>query len=169
LDAVAQLVDILSDELRNKEIALAEMEKKLKSRERGYDDRDRDKFVDKDRYDDREKDRSIDRDRDRNIPRISPIGIVEFDQLVTSLERTPFDKDKKIIVRTSATNNYFMVDQVIKIASKFSFDNDKLEVIQTLYLKIIDVDKSYLLYNCFTFSDGKNKLEKFIESNTPRK
>ena len=165
LDAVAQLVDQLSDELHRKEVALAEMDRKLKSREHGYDDRDRDKMGDRDRdqYDDR------DRDQNRNTPRILPMSLTEFDQLITSLEKTPFDKDKKVIVRTSANNNYFMVDQVIKIASKFSFDNDKLDVIQTLYPKIIDLDKNYLLYNCFTFSDSKTKLEKFINANTQRR
>jgi hypothetical protein len=59
-----------------------------------------------------------------------------------------------------------MVDQVIRLASKFSFDNDKLEVVEMLYPKIIDLNKNYLLYNCFTFSDAKNKLEKFIETNS---
>ena len=57
------------------------------------------------------------------------------------------------------------MDEVIKLVSNFAFDNDKLDVIELFYPRLVDLEKNYLLYNCLTFSDGKNKLEKFIDAN----
>lgn len=163
LDAIAQLVDGVLDDVRNREISISEREKALDNRERALEERERDREHFKDR------DRNRDRDRDRDEVRISPIGMPEFEQLMSAVEKSPFDQDKKKIIKTSAMNNYFLVDQVIKLASKFAFDKDKLDMVESLYPKILDLDKNYLLYNCFTFSDSKDKLEKFIDQNSPRR
>jgi len=163
LDAIAQLVDQLSDQLRDKELALAERERMLQKREHDIEERDRDR----DRTN--ERDRNRDGMHDRDAARVSPISMQEFDELLRSVEREPFDQDKRNVVSTSSTNNYFLVDQVIKVTSKFSFDKDKLDVIKILYPRILDLDKNYLLYNCFTFSDSKSKLERFMQENTPKK
>jgi len=164
LDAIAQLVDRLSDNLRERELALSDREKALQKREMTLEDRERDREHFNER--DRNRDRDGDRNHDKEVVRVSPISMQEFDQLLGAVEKSPFDQDKKKIVKTSATNNYFLVDQVIKLTSKFSFDKDKLDVIEILYPRILDLDKNYLLYNCFTFSDSKDKLGKFMEENT---
>jgi hypothetical protein len=167
LDAIAQLVDRLTDNLRERELALSDREKALQKREMNLEDKERDRehFNERDRNRDREGDRA----RDKDMVRVSPISMQEFDQLLGAVEKSSFDQDKRKIVNTSSANNYFLIDQVIKLTSKFSFDKDKLDVIEILYPRILDIDKNYLLYNCFTFSDSKNKLERFMQENTPKK
>lgn len=166
LDAIAQLVDRLTDNLRERELALSDREKALQKREMALEDRERDREHLNERDRNRDRDREGDRNHDKDVVRLSPISMQEFDQLLGAVEQSSFDQDKKKIVKTSSNNNYFLVEQVIKLTSKFSFDKDKLDVIEILYPRVLDLDKNYLLYNCFTFSDSKGKLEKFMEENT---
>ena len=169
LDNIVMLVDKLEDQIKEKENEIMERERMVSDREKEMLSKERERDLDHNRNRDRDRDHDKDRDRQKEDIRISPINLQEFDQLIQSIERTAFDQDKKKIIRTSSMNNYFLVDQVIKIAAKFSFDNDKLDIIEVLYLRILDQDKNYMLYNCFTFSDSKNKLENFImEQNKKR-
>jgi hypothetical protein len=154
LDDVIQLVDQLGNGIEEREQALREKERTLQERERAVEE--------KEHALNHNRDRDDDRGRHKEAVLISPMDPQQFDQLLSTIERTPFVQDKKKVLRTSAMSNYFMTDQVITLASKFPFDNDRIDVIETLYPRILDPDKNYLLYNCFTFSDGKNKLENFI-------
>jgi hypothetical protein len=122
-----------------------------------------------DRGDNRDWGRNREPDTKGGDSYISPMTQQDFDQLLGAIDASSFDRDKKKIISASSLNHYFLIEQVIKIAQKFSFDNDKLEIIEKLYPKITDLDKNYLLYNCFVFSDSKNKLDKFIEENSKNK
>ncbi|HEY4787052.1 MAG TPA: DUF4476 domain-containing protein [Bacteroidales bacterium] len=167
LDDVVQLVNQLGSGIEEREKSLREREKMLDERERALDERERALRRDHDNIRDRDNDRDEHRDRVREAARVSPMDQQDFDQLMGMVERTPFAQDKKKIISTSAMSNYFLIDQVVKLTSKFSFDNDRLDVIQLLYPRILNLDKNYLLYDCLTFSDSKNKLQRFIESNVP--
>lgn len=162
LNRTAVLVDRLEDQLQDRERILRERERLIEEKERAMMEKERIENNQNDRRYERDHTYNRDNDRDQEVES-EPMQDQEFDQLIRSLEQAPFDPDKKKIIRTCANNNYFMVDQAIVLASKFSFDNDKLDVIKVLYPRLLDYDKNYLLYNCFTFSDGKNKLEKFID------
>lgn len=163
LDGVIQLFDKREFELQQREQALQERERILEEREQALQQRN--KEWDRDRDNDRDKIRDKNRDHDRADNHPLPISQDEFGQLLQVVDNASFAQDKKRVVKTSVLSHYFMVDQLIRLASKFSFDNDKLEVVETVYPKLLDLDKNYLLYNCFTFSDAKTKLEKFIEEN----
>lgn len=179
LDGIIQLFDKREFELQQRERTLKDKDLDLQDREQELDDReqtldDREKALEERGRGDQHRDRDWNNNRDRNKdkPReadiLSSISQEDLNQLTAAIDNASFAQDKKGVIRTAAPYHYFMVDQVVRLASKFSFDNDKLDVIETLYPKIIDINKNYLLYNCFTFSDAKNKLEKFIEaSNRP--
>ena len=166
LNRVIDLIDILEDKIREDEHLLRESDRIIAEKDRMIQDLDRnhdfkpDRKSDRDNYDNQDNDR---RHHDKVV--VNPMSFTEFNQLVSSVENTAFDQDKKKIVKSASASNYFMVDQVIKLVSKFAFDNDKLDVIELLYPRLVDLEKNYLLYNCLTFSDGKNKLEKFIDAN----
>ena len=177
LNGIVDLVDQMDNQLRERERVLVDRERILNDKEVQWQEKDlhhdRDRNGSRDQIRNRDQNQNQDRDRyqnqndksDQEEVTVSPMSFEEFDQLMLSLEQTSFDQDKKKVVRTACLNNYFMVDQAIKLASKFSFDNDRLDVIETLYPHLLDQDKNYLLYNCFTFSDAKNKLETFIQGN----
>jgi hypothetical protein len=169
LDNIAQLADRMEDQLKERERTLIDRERIVFEKEKEIQRVEREREKQLDREHDFDHNRDKDRNRGKENDRISPISVIEFSQLTESIDGNAFDQDKKKIVRTSSMSNYFLIDQVIKIVAKFSFDKDKLEVIQILYPRILDLDKNYLLYNCFTFSDSKNKLEQFIEENSQRK
>jgi hypothetical protein len=170
MDGIIQLFDIRESEIQERERALKDKDLDLQEREQDLDDReqaldDREKALDeRGKGDHRDWNRDGDRKKEkvREADIISPISQEDLNQLAATVDNASFAQDKKNVIRTAAPYHYFMVDQVIRLASKFSFDNDKLDVIETLYPKIINIDKNYMLYNCFTFSDAKNKLEKFI-------
>ena len=191
LDGVAHMVDRMEDQLQDRERALQDREQALREKERDQQEReqllrakdkelqDRERDLNDRMSNDRNRNRNRDRDNDRindrdkgqngNLVRISPMSPPEFDQLMDAVQHAAFDQDKKKVIRTASINNYFLIDQVIRMASKCAFDKDRLEIIQLLYSRILDLDKNYLLYNCLTFSDSKNKLEQFIRDNTPVK
>jgi hypothetical protein len=189
LDGVAQLVDRLDAQVQDREKMVMDREQLLRDKERDLQDReqvlrardrelqDRERDLNDRMNNDRNRNRNRDRDRDNdhdmgpngNVVRVSPMSPPEFDQLMEAVQHSAFDQDKKKVIRTASVNNFFMIDQVIKMASKCAFDKDRLEIIQILYPRILDLDKNYLLYNCFTFSDSKNKLEQFIRDYTPVK
>jgi hypothetical protein len=165
LDNIAQLIDKFEDRLKERERALSDRERIVYEKERDIQRHERNHG--------REHDQNQNSDNDHNYDneevQLSPISVTEFNQLNESLEKTPFDQDKRKIIKTSAMNNYFLIDQAIQIVSKFPFDKDKLDIIEVIYPRILDLDRNYLLYNCFTFSDSKDKLEKFIEEYSRRK
>lgn len=163
IDRISQSVDRLGRDLEDRERMLQDRERDLRERERNLDDRER-ALQEKERNRDWRHDGDRDRDHDRaqHDTRVYPIEAQDFEDLVKTVDQAPFARDKKIVVRASAANHFFLIDQVVRLASKFPFDDDRLEVIEAMYPKVLDQDKNYLLYNCFTFSDAKNKLEKFI-------
>ncbi len=167
LDGVIVLFDKRESELQERERLLQERERSIQDREQAMQDKERgrdhhkDNDLDKDTYRDNDRDRDRHKDKDAVVP----ISQDDMNQLVSAIDNAPFVQDKKNVLKTAYNYHYYMVDQVIRLASKFSFDNDRLDVVEMLYPKIIDLNKNYLLYNCFTFSEAKNKLEKFIEAN----
>lgn len=172
LDRINQSLKRLGRNLEERERNLDDREQALRDKERDLQEREaaiREKEQDRAWRHDRDKGDNRDYDRFKDDRRHQPDAMDdrEFQMLITSVEQAPFTQDKVKVIRTSAMNNYFFIDQVIKLASKLPFDSDKLEVVETLYPRILDVDKNYLLYNCFTFSDSKNKLEKFIKEYQP--
>lgn len=172
LDRINQSLKRLGRNLEERERNLDDREQALRDKERDLQEREaaiREKEQDRAWRHDRDKGDNRDYDRFKDDRRHQPEAMDdrEFQMLITSVEQAPFTQDKVKVIRTSAMNNYFFIDQVIKLASKLPFDSDKLEVVETLYPRILDVDKNYLLYNCFTFSDSKNKLEKFIKEYQP--
>ena len=100
---------------------------------------------------------------DVHYDRPEPMRRDEFESLLNAINKAPFSSDKKKIIMSAGDHNFFLCDQVIQLASKLSFDNDKLEMVEALYPKVLDRDKSYTLFNCFTFSTSKDKLQNFIK------
>jgi hypothetical protein len=96
------------------------------------------------------------------MPNPEPMTDPEFAELIKTINNSSFQDDKKQIIRSSSNHNFFTVAQVIEIATIYPFDDDRLDVIKTLYPRILDVHKNYLLYNCFKFDSEKEKLERFI-------
>lgn len=97
------------------------------------------------------------------MPPLMPVSEVEFQQLLNSVKKEHFS-DGKIQIITSARNyNFFTVDQVIDLANTSPFGDDKIEIIKILYPKILNYDKTYLLYSCLKFDSEKKKLEQFIK------
>ncbi len=100
---------------------------------------------------------------DEKIPVIQPMNDVEFNLLKRNVTEASFADNKKQIVTASAVNHFFVVIQLIELLNIFPFDDNKLEIIQVVYPKILDPGNKYLLYNCLIFSSSKEKLDKIIQ------
>jgi hypothetical protein len=96
-------------------------------------------------------------------PPLYPISEHDFGALRFRLKAEPFSDDQLGIVRTVAISNYFLVAQVEKILSVFSFEDDRLQVVRTLYPRILDDENAFRLYGSFEFSDSKEELAKILD------
>lgn len=100
--------------------------------------------------------------RDRKFEAMLP---EDFTSLVASINNSPFLDDKFKIIELSADENYFTMDQIIKLMKMWSFDDEKLRVLKIVYPEALDKANSFKLYDLVTFSGSKDTIKKLIEDN----
>lgn len=94
-----------------------------------------------------------------------PISEADFNNIVSSIKKEPFDEDKVSALKTIANfHDLFTSEQVRKLASLFSYENDKLEIVQYLSPKVSDTTNLPMLKDCFTYSSTKEEYLEFIRT-----
>ncbi|MDR2836224.1 MAG: DUF4476 domain-containing protein [Bacteroidales bacterium] len=92
---------------------------------------------------------------------------MEFSKLMNSLRNESFENDRVLALKTSADfYPYFSSEQVRQLASLFSFDDNKLEIVKYLVPKVFDYSGLPLLKDVFTYSSTKNNYLNFLNSLT---
>ena len=74
-----------------------------------------------------------------------------------SFESTMLSTAKGII-----NNNYFTTDQVMELVGLFSFDDAKLDIAKTAYLRTVDRNNYFKVANALSFSSSKEDLNNFL-------
>ena len=74
-----------------------------------------------------------------------------------SFESTMLSTAKGII-----SNNYFTTDQVMELVKLFAFDEAKLDIAKTAYLRTLDRNNYFKVGNALTFSSSKEDLNNFL-------
>ncbi len=100
--------------------------------------------------------------RDTFVKPPRPINDKEFDQLVISLKKASFDKDKLEILSVSTGYNSFSTGQIRKIMGLFSFDEGKLNCVKVLAPKTFDPQNLYVLADDFSFISTKDKFYEYL-------
>jgi hypothetical protein len=97
--------------------------------------------------------------------KIVPVSDYNLSQIIQGYKNTTFESDRLQYIRTVASSNYFLINQIIELVNSTSYasEDTKLSVIEILYPNITDTNNNFLLYDCFTFSSSKEKLGQFIQ------
>ncbi len=92
----------------------------------------------------------------------------EFNFLRKEVEEAFPENEKQLVIPKKAIQYYFTVDQVIVLLENFSFDKNKIALIDLLYPKIIDKEMSYRLFDAMTFSTSKDEIREVIDRHMSR-
>ena len=85
-----------------------------------------------------------------------------FQTLYNNVEDESFADDKLSVIKVATKRNGFKVSQLTRLLDLFSFADDKVKCVQTVYPKVVDKKNSHQILNHFTFSGDKKKVEAII-------
>lgn len=98
-----------------------------------------------------------------NRRQIRAIGDAEFNSLHRLVKSKPFKDDQIALIRDASVNNGFTCRQTKQLMDVFSFDDDKLKVIELLSNNISDKENSYQLIESLSFSSNKDKARGLLQ------
>lgn len=133
--------------------------------DRKYKDRDRDDRGGRNNnypYSDRNDDRY---ERDDNNRRGYQMSNERFSKAMFILERENFDNTRFTIAKEIVEDNYLSAGQVKQMLQLFSFDVNKLELAKYAYIKTIDKNNYFMLYDVFAMNSYKERLAEFVRNN----
>lgn len=87
----------------------------------------------------------------------------DFEEILVLIKHESFESTRMTIAKQVVDANMFNVHQIIKICKLFSFDSNRLEFAKYAYKSCIEKDKYYLVYDVFSYTSFKEKLDKYIK------
>ncbi len=97
-----------------------------------------------------------------NVYSVYPMSDAEFHLLSRMIENESFESDKMKVIIASVPGKYFTIYQLTRLLEEFSFEDNRLKVVEIIYPAIVDRENSDLLFDYFTFSSSKEKLNSII-------
>lgn len=86
----------------------------------------------------------------------------EVTQMVDMIQRESFDSTREKLALNFVQNHNLTAAHILQIATKFSFDSNKMNFLKNAYPYCIDKENYALVTNCLSFSSDKEKLLDFI-------
>ena len=86
----------------------------------------------------------------------------DFQYLYKTIKRKSFDKDRLELLSVGVLDNYFSCRQCAKILSLYSFDDDKLEVLEIMADHIVDVENADTILKSFKFDSNQRKAANLL-------
>ena len=86
----------------------------------------------------------------------------EFQRLLNNVKNESFADDQTSVVNIAAKSKYFSISQLITLLDVFSFSDDKINIVQIVYPRVVDKDNAHNLLGAFTYSDDKDRVEQII-------
>lgn len=88
----------------------------------------------------------------------------EFELFYNKIKKEPFDDKKMEFLEIGTTNSYFTCLQCRKIITLFTFEKEKMKVVQIMRKKVIDMQNIEQITDCFPFESEKEKVRRIILS-----
>ena len=86
--------------------------------------------------------------------------------ILSQISQEPFDDTRLNYLKTvTISKQPFTTEQIRRIASKFTFDNKRMEYVKYSFRYCYDVDNYFTLTDLFVHKSDKEKLMKFIQDN----
>ena len=81
----------------------------------------------------------------------------DFQYLYKVIKKKPFEKDQLELLSVGVLDNYFSCRQCAKIMSIYSFDKDKLKILDIMASHIVDKENAHLILDSFRFEADRRK------------
>ena len=85
-----------------------------------------------------------------------------FAEFIRDIQRKPFKDDKIRFIQDAARRNYFTTDQARRVLQLFTWDDDKLTVLEALAPRLRDGFNAHQLVDLFTFSSAKERARQIL-------
>ena len=99
-----------------------------------------------------------DRPQHRNLI----MGERDFQFLYKTIKKKHFEKDRLELLSVGVLDNYFSCRQCAKLLSLYSFDKDKLKVLNIMAKHIVDLDNAHLILGSFKFESDRRKAAQML-------
>ena len=85
-----------------------------------------------------------------------------FEEFLSVVERQTWDKDKIRYIQDAARYNSFTVAQVARLLKLFTWDKEKLQVLEAVALRIRDGYNAYRLIDHFDFDSAQQQARRIL-------
>lgn len=96
-------------------------------------------------------------------PRIRPMTDSDFSILYNKVKKKAFKNDKLDLVEVGCLGSHFLCSQCRKIMSLFSFDDDRLAVVELMGSRIIDMENVSEITEGLSFIPSREKALRIIQ------
>lgn len=86
-----------------------------------------------------------------------------FNCFFSAVKDAPFKSDKMSLIETAVRTSAFTSKQCKRLIDLNTFDDDKIEMLQMLYPRVIDKQHFFMLIESLTFISSKDKMNDFIK------
>ena len=86
----------------------------------------------------------------------------DFQYLYKTIKKKHFEKDRLELLSVGVLDNHFSCRQCAKILSLYSFDKDKLKVLDIMARHIVDLDNARLILDSFRFESDRRKAANML-------
>ena len=93
----------------------------------------------------------------------------DFQYLYKAIKKKAFEKDQLELLSVGVLDNYFSCRQCAKIMSIYSFDKDKLKVLDIMAKHIVDKENAHLILESFRFESDRRKAASKLGMREKRK
>ena len=87
----------------------------------------------------------------------------KFDEVLKMIEQESFGEGKNAILSMVIGENGLSTEQIRRILTTYSFDDNKLEALKMCYPSVVDPENYYTLASVFTFASSKKKMAAFLQ------
>ena len=92
----------------------------------------------------------------------SPMSNRDFKKLRKSVKDADFDADKVIFIEAAAATSNFSDKQCLKLMDEFSFDHEKLRVLEIVAPKLVGKVNSVKILSTFEFTQPRKKAAQIL-------
>ena len=86
----------------------------------------------------------------------------DFQYLYKTIKKKHFEKDRLELLSVGVLDNYFSCRQCAKILSLYSFDKDKLKVLDIMSRHVVDLDNAHLILDSFRYESDRRKAANML-------
>ena len=95
--------------------------------------------------------------------RVRAMGDADFKMLCSLLKEESFDKNRAKMIRIACIGNYFTSNQCAAMLSFFSFESNKLAVLEYLAPRVIDKRGCEAILEEFSLLSNREKAEELLK------